>query len=366
MDVTKVKGSVILVVDDNPANLSVLFNYLNQMGLKALVAQSGASALEQVQYDRPDLILLDILMPDMDGFETCRRLKARPESADIPIIFMTALTDMQDIITGFDIGAVDYITKPFYQEEVLARITTHLTLQRQHRELTELNAMKDKFFSIIAHDMKEAFATLVSLSDYLVLTVQGQNNVRRAAQMVENSVHNVIKLLENLLNWAKLQSGRLEFQPTVLDLHNLALENIVRLRSEARNKQIRLSNQIAEHTCVFADQNMLNMVLRSLLSNAIWFTEKGGAVTIAAAKQDQQVQVTVSDTGVGMAPDDLAKLFRIDKKFRKIGTAGEQGTGLGLILCKDFIKKHGGDIWITSERGKGTTVTFTLPEEKTC
>jgi two-component system sensor histidine kinase/response regulator len=161
MNLEGAKGAKVLVVDDDPTNLSVLFNYLAEMGLKVFVAQDGESALEQVDYERPDIILLDILMPNIDGFETCLRLKANPATSDIPVVFMTALSDVEDIIKGFQIGAVDYITKPFHQEEVLARITTHLTLQHQRMKLYELNTMKNKFFSIVAHDMKEVLSTLV-------------------------------------------------------------------------------------------------------------------------------------------------------------------------------------------------------------
>jgi len=366
MNIEAVKGSTVLVIDDSPTNLSVLFNYLNKMGLKVLIAQSGESALEQLAYQRPDIILLDILMPEMDGFETCRRLKANALTRDIPVIFMTALSDISDIIAGFELGAVDYITKPFHHEEVLARLTTHLTLQHQQLELHELNATKNKFFALVAHNMKEVLSTLVSLSNFLVLSVsgKGEDHIQQVAKMVEDSVRNAIKLLENLLNWARIQNGTLEFHPESVDLQKIVLENIVLLRSNAREKEIELSHTIEANTLVYTDPNGASMILRNLISNAIWFTRPGGEVKVSATHADPFIEVVVSDTGIGISPEDLPKLFRIDKKFRRNGTAGEHGTGLGLILCKDLIAMNGGKIWVESQVGQGSTFTFTLPGQK--
>lgn len=366
MNLEGAKGAKVLVVDDDPTNLSVLFNYLAEMGLKVLVAQDGESALEQIDHERPDIILLDILMPNIDGFEMCLRLKANPATSDIPVVFMTALSDVEDIIKGFQIGAVDYITKPFHQEEVLARIATHLTLQHQRIKLYELNTMKNKFFSIVAHDMKEVLSTLVSLSNFLVMSVPGNgaNKLQKAAKMLESSVQNAIKLLENLLNWTKIQNGTMESHQEMTDLQKIVLENIVLLRGSARKKHIDLSHTVNANTLVYTDPETTSMVLRNLISNALWFTDTGGEVKISTSTVDRFVEVAVSDTGIGISQDDLAKLFRIDKKFRKNGTAGEHGTGLGLILCKDLIEMNGGQIRVESQVGKGSTFTFTLPKEK--
>lgn len=366
MNIEKVKETVVLVIDDNPTNLSVLFRYLNETGLKVLVAQDGESALEQIQYEPPDIILLDILMPGIDGFETCRRLKANPDTRDIPVIFMTAVADTKDIIAGFEMGAVDYITKPFHQEEVLARLNTHLMLQRQRMELYRLDTMKNKFFSIVAHELKEALGSLVSLSGYLVMSApeEDDNRIHRAAKMVESSVQNAIKLLENLLNWTKIQNGTMVFQPEIFDLQNIVLENIVLLRGIARHKQIDLSHEVAANTLVYSDYKTTSMVLRNLLSNALRFTGNGGNVNISAKVLDFFIAIVVSDTGIGISKEDISKLFRIDKKFRKNGTAGEHGTGLGLVLCKDLVERNGGKIWVESEIEQGTTFTFTLPKEK--
>lgn len=356
----------ILIVDDDPVNLSILSHHLSNVGLEVFVAQDGEAALEQTCRQPPDLILLDILMPGLDGFEVCRRLKDQPETRDIPIIFMTALTNTRDLVTGFDVGAVDYIPKPFTPEEVLARVTTHLTLHRQRSEVDHLNTMKNKFFEIISKDMIEVLSSLVSLSDFLVMAVSQipRDNVHNAAKMVETSVQNAIKLLENLSNWAKIQNGTFELEPEALNLHELVLENIVQLRNHARKKQITLSHSVHSDTYVYADYVSASTILHNLLVNALWFTQNGGKVDVSAKEIEHFIQVTISDTGIGIQQEDLNKLFRIDQKFRRQGTAGEHGTGLGLILCKNLIEISGGQIWVESSVGHGSTFTFTLPLQK--
>ena len=167
MELEKIQDSTILVVDDNPQTLSLLFKYLTDMGLNVLSSQSGDHALKLARTESLDLILLDVLMPGLDGFETCRRLKNDPATCHVPIVFMTALDDLQSKINGFDAGGIDYITKPFQQQEVLVRIAIHLNLESQRKELARLNREKDSFFSLIAHDMRNALVPMIGLSDLL-------------------------------------------------------------------------------------------------------------------------------------------------------------------------------------------------------
>lgn len=357
--------ATIMIVDDDPANLSLLFEYLHEMGFRTLTAQDGESAIEQIEHEQPDIILLDILLPEIDGFEICRRVKANPKTQEIPIIFMTALDNVRDLVTGFEMGAVDYITKPFSPEEILMRVTTHLTLQRQRKALWQINIQQQKFFTHIAHDMKEMLSSLVSLSDFLVVSTSDAcgEHIQKAAKMVEGSVHNAIKLLENLSHWAKIQNGTLEYHPEMLDLQELVLENIVLLRSHAREKQIELSHSIQSHTYVYTDHDIACMILHNLLVNAVWFTTTGGKVHVSATVANGFVEVVVADTGVGISEEHLPKLFDIDQKFRTHGTHGEHGTGLGLVLCKNLVEMNGGAIRVQSRVDHGTTFTFSLPRE---
>ena len=355
----------ILIVDDNPTNLKVLFSYLKQFGLRTFVAKSGEDAIKQVHRLPPDLILLDIMMPGMDGIETCQRLKADEKTKDIPVIFITALTDTANIVTSFEVGGVDYITKPFRQEEVLARINTHLTIQRQKQELYALNAAKDKFFSIIAHDLRGTFGGLLGLSDLLATATNefNQEQISEVACRMHGAVTNTYKLLENLLEWARLQKGIMAFEPEQLNLYDSAKTATNLYASSAKQKGITLINQVEPSGfLIYGDANMINTVTRNLIANALKFTHPAGQVTISAQCRDDFVEVSVTDTGVGIAPKLQAKLFRIDTKVTQTGTADERGTGLGLLLCKELVEKHGGKIWVESEIGQGSTFKFTIPK----
>lgn len=365
MNSQHIPHATILIVDDDPVNLSILFNYLSSLGFQVLVAQDGESALELTRNEVPDAILLDVLMPGLDGFETCRQFKQHPRTRDIPIIFMTALTNTRDLVTGFEMGAVDYITKPFTTEEILARLTTHLTINRQRRELDTLNSMKNTFFEIISQDMTGVLSSLVSLSDFLVMAVSNipEANVREAAAMVERSIHSAIKLMDNLSAWAKIQNGTFGFYPEQLNLQELVLENIVQLRSHARAKQIALSYSVQPDTMVYTDYRSFSMILRNLLINAVWFTQSGGSVNVSTQVLDTAVHVTVADTGIGIPQADQPKLFRIDQKFQRPGTAGEHGSGLGLLLCKNLVEIGGGAMWLNSAVDRGSAFTFSLPRQ---
>jgi len=361
--------STILVVDDTPTNLSVLLDYLNQSGFKTLIAQDGEGALEQADYAHPDIILLDVMMPGIDGFETCKRLKDNPVTQDIPVIFMTALSETMDKVKGFQHGAVDYITKPFQQEEVLMRISTHLTIQHQKKALNDLNqklmasnATKDKFFSIIAHDMRSAFTPMVGYSDMLNRAAAELENAKllKYAENMQIMIDNAHKLFKNLLDWARIQRGAMTYKPNHFDLYSIGMSNIAFLISTAKQKKITLELEIPKNTLCFADSNMVDTTLRNLVSNAIKFTREEGNIVLSSSFVDHSIEVCVSDNGVGIAPENQEKLFTIDNKYKSPGTAGEQGTGLGLILCKELVEKNGGKIWVTSEKDKGSCFRFTL------
>ena len=353
----------ILIVDDNSTNLRVLVDYLRGCGYKTLVATSGERALTQLERNTPDLILLDVMMPGLDGFETCLRLKANPQTADIPVIFMTALSDTEHKVKGFTVGAVDYVTKPFQQEEVSARINAHLTIQRQKKQLADLNATKDKFFSVIGHDLRGPFTVLLGFSEIFAdpkrdLTLQQR---LRFGSLIHQSARNAYNLLENLLDWARLQRGVIEFEPVTLDIYTSIEECFSLVNHGALMKEIRLSHDVPRATYVNADPNMLNTIIRNLISNAIKFTSNGGAIDVHVTRKDEQLQVTVADTGVGISPADIEKLLSDMTSLSTTGTRGEQGTGLGLLLCREFITFHGGDLWIDSIEGEGSTFNFTLP-----
>jgi signal transduction histidine kinase len=364
MSQEKPETATILVVDDNPTNLQLLLDYLNELNFKTLIAKSGEGALRQASLAKPDIILLDIMMPGMDGFDTCRRLKDDPETRDVPIIFMTALSDTEDKVKGFDLGAVDYITKPFSQKEVLARLNTQLTIQRQKRELAELNAMKDRFLSIIALDLKHVFDTMIGPSRRLAesFDIFSKKEIEFIAKRLHRSAQDTIHMLEQVMTWADIQQGEYEFRPVTTDLFESISEVVVTFREDALRKKIELTNTVEPGTVVYADPSMVRVIMENLLSNAVRFTRSGGAVTIASRTEDGMEQVTVADTGVGMSEKNLAGLFRIDRAYKKPGITGKEGAHLGLVICKEFVEKNGGRIEAESELDKGSTFRFTLPK----
>jgi len=360
----------ILIVDDNPTNIGVLTDYLKADGFTILSARDGETGLKRAAYALPDIILLDVMMPGIDGFEACRQLKSNPKTQAIPVIFMTALANVEDKVKGFQAGAVDYVTKPIQQEEVLARVTTHLRLrdlttelQEKNRQLEELNASKDRFFSIVAHDLKSPFNPLLGLALLLAQTPDQTSlaEIRQMAEGIYKSAHNVHSLLENLLTWARAESGRMKYAPERLNLREIAQQSLELLAENATVKQVTLHNELSE-CWVMADPEMLDSVFRNLIANALKFTSAGGSVRLTARADHAQIEIAIADTGVGIEPHNLARLFRLDEHLTTRGTAEEGGTGLGLVICKDMIERHGGRIWAESEAGRGTTVRFTLPQ----
>jgi len=350
------KQPTILIVDDNPKNLSVLGNILNKNGYITSFATNGTMALASFEEERPDLILLDIMMPEMDGFEVCRRLKQDATLADIPIIFLTAMTEKKDVIAGLRLGAVDYVTKPFNKEELFTRVSTHLELQAAKEELREALATKDKLFSIIGHDLGNLFYGLQGLSELLIdeRTPLDVKERERDLQMLAQTARRGYDLLKNLLNWSRSQTGRLQANPTTLFLQESIARNIELQHNKAYSKEIDIVAVVDENLSVFADGNMLDTVLRNLILNAIKFTKASGTIRVTAEQiEDNLVEVSVADTGIGIQPENIDKLFQVNV-VETYGTAGEKGNGLGLVLCKDLVEKCGGTIGVESEVGKGS------------
>jgi signal transduction histidine kinase len=380
------KKATILVVDDELANLTLLVEYLKQFHFQAITLQSGKEVVEQSKVIQPDLIILDVMMPGIDGFEICSRLKADTDTKDIPVMFMTGLSNTDHKLKGFEVGAVDYITKPFRPKEFIARIQTHITLRKQQkqlqqqnirfqeqhalieqqrRQLRDLNARKDKFISLVSQDLQQPFSGIFISSERIRQAVEQQrfNKLPEITDQLQTAVENYQTLLENLLNWAKVQQGLLKYQPQAVDLNLIIVKHLALFRAKAEQKQISLTTSNQQRTMAYADVKMLDIIVQNLLSNAIKFTPAGGAVDIAVTVDKDAVKVSVSDTGIGIETAAFPKLFRIDMKYQRPGTSEETGTGLGLTLCKACMEKHGGQIEFTSEIGKGSTFSFTLPHQ---
>lgn len=239
-------------------------------------------------------------------------------------------------------------------------------IQDQNRQLTELNSTKDKFFGIIAHDLRNPFNGILVMSDLIVKNKKTYTKEKliQFSELIYEEARTTYKLLENLLEWANVQTGAIEFKPTKLKLDILVFNGISQLASMARAKSITLEYDIPDSLLVYADLNMLNTIIRNLLTNAIKFTNPEGQITITAFSMKNKIEIRICDNGVGMTADKKNMLFEINEKISTKGTAQESGSGLGLLLCKEFVNKHGGEIWVESELGKGTTFIFTLNDKK--
>ncbi|NWJ50205.1 MAG: hybrid sensor histidine kinase/response regulator [Bacteroidetes bacterium] len=355
----------ILIVDDVSTNLKILGAILKDSGYKVRPVPHGMLALQAAEREKPDLILLDIMMPDIDGYEVCRRLKENSKLCDVPIIFISALSDPDDIVRALNAGGVDYITKPFRAEEVKARVATHLKLYKQSEELQELNATKDKFFSIIAHDLRGPLSGLIGLAELMTDETQQFEPDEKKDLMYDlrNSARNIYNLLENLLEWSQMQRQQISFTPRILSLYEIVPDVLKIVTELARKKAIEIIVDIPSDEKVFADTNMLQTIIRNLLTNAIKFTPQNGQITISTSHiEDKSVLFMVKDSGIGMNIEMIENLFKLDAKNSRVGLDGEMGTGLGLLLSKEFVEKNGGKLWVESKEGNGSAFYFTIPQ----
>ncbi len=354
----------ILVVDDTPKNIQVLGITLKNEGYQVGFAQNGEKALKMISGDHFHLILLDVMMPGMDGFETCKQIKKNPEYSDIPVIFLSAKTDQESIVKGFEAGGVDYITKPFNKPEVLARVKTHLELLKHKEKLKEAIATKDKFFSIISHDLKNPCGSMYGLLHLFKNKYNKFSDEKRMhfiTVLLRASI-NVQKLLDDILDWSRIERGVIKFSPMNIKISD-RINEVIELYSEQINdKQLTAINNCPDDFEVYGDINMLNTILRNVLSNAIKFTPQEGNIEAGCSMlHNEKALIYIKDSGVGISGEDINKLFDKKETYSTRGTDSEPGTGLGLTLCKEFVHKHQGDIWVESAEQKGSTFFFTLP-----
>jgi C4-dicarboxylate-specific signal transduction histidine kinase len=246
--------------------------------------------------------------------------------------------------------------------DISARELAEEKLRDSEIRLRELNATKDKFFSIIAHDMKSPFTSIIGYSNLISSEVRKKNYgaVGKYAEIIESSSWKAMNLLTNLMDWSRSQTGRMGFNPEFIDLCRLVNDVTDLLKDTAFQKSIAITNIIPQNFVVYADISMLNTIMRNLISNGLKFTDPGGKIEISGIRTDSESVISVKDNGIGIGSEDVEKLFRIETCHSTMGTKGEEGTGLGLLLCDDFIRKHGGKIWVESEKGKGSSFSFTL------
>ena len=363
----------ILIVDDVVSNVLLLKILLTNEKYQVCTANNGNMCIEQAKKEKPDLILLDVMMPDINGFDTAVILKKDPETQDIPIIFLTALNNPSDLVKGFQVGANDFLTKPFNKEELVMRVLHQIQLVaakriivRQNDELRRTINNRDKMYSVIAHDLRSPMASIRMVLNLAVNVVSPETvgeeifGLLDKANRESEETHD---LLDNLLKWTKSQTGRLNVVYQDVELDDVVPGVVDIFTMIAEMKKIKLQYIPAEEKLsVRADNDMLKTIVRNFISNAIKFTPEGKGIDVYYKRDGDFARVCVQDHGVGIAADRIDSIFH--KGETTYGTGGEEGSGLGLQLCQDFARKNGGDAYVESVEGEGSTFSFTIPLKK--
>ncbi len=337
------KRPCLLLVDDTPANIQVLVGLL-QSDYELKVATRGAQALKICeQTPHIDLILLDVMMPEMDGYEVCRQLRANPATRELPIIFLTAKTETDDVVRGFETGANDYVTKPFRPPELLARVRTQLLVRAQQREIAEKNTELREMLQIMCHDIANHFGILnMSLE---LMQLDGKQNNKYISNMAA-AVRNGIGLTRVVRELRRSDEKTVFLEPVPL---KAALEEALLLaEGRLQEKKLQVNHQVPDVVVVAEACALTNSVLGNIISNAIKFSHPGESIDISGEIEGDTVSVTLRDHGVGMPAEVREQLFDVSKSHSRHGTAGERGTGFGMPLMKKFVTLFGGSVEVSS------------------
>ncbi len=366
------RNAEILVVDDTNQVLQVLASTLLGEGYRVSLAKDGAMALEVLRKKHFDLVLLDVMMPQINGFEVCRQIQADESLREIPVIFMTAKSGTSDRVEGFNAGAVDYITKPFQLEELLARVRIHLELKwsrdrisSQNRELRELNQQKDLLFSIVSHDLKNPLSSIMAFSELLAsrLAELGLARESEHSAAILDSARQAQRLLGDLRVWTSLDSGRTRALPHELDLAEL-LKQIGKtwaMRFAAKDIALHVETP-AQPIAVSADSQMLADSLGRLLDNALKFSTPGNPVRLSVREEKGWLVLAIYDQGAGISPQRMKSLVESHSESPEQEKPGERGTGLGLRIAQAQVKANGGFLRLSSVEGRGTVASVFLPK----
>jgi two-component system, sensor histidine kinase and response regulator len=388
-------NKVILCIDDESIVLDALKEQIQQ-GFKGdytvETAESGDEALEIIEdllteVVEIQIVIADFIMPGMKGDAVLTKIhEIIPAAKTLLLTGQASIEGVSNAVNNANLYR--FISKPWEKDDLILTLKEAVksydqdkTIVKQNEELlelnanlekkveertkqlNELNATKDKFFSIIAHDLKNPFNTLIGFTELLLENLRDYSyeKLHEFIGILHDTSKQSYALLENLLEWSRSQTGRIQIKKEDIKIYSLIEENINLLLNQAAKKKIQLINHVEFNGTVFADLNMSRTVIRNLISNAIKYTKEQGTITCQASLKEDFLEISIHDTGIGIKPDNLDKLFRIDLNYSTRGTADEGGTGLGLILCKEFINKNGGEIWAESVYGQGSTFKFTLP-----
>lgn len=365
----------ILVVDDVMTNVLLLQVLLDKEGFNVITASDGQMAIEAIGKEKPDLILLDVNMPNMSGFEVVKEIKKCSLYREIPVIFLTAMNDIGNIVKGFEVGGSDYIIKPFNREELMARITHQLSLlaakrvivKRTH-ELKKTILARDKMYSVIAHDLRSPMASMKMIMNSIMHDAEKDkidSTLYELLNLANKTTEDIFSLLDNLLKWTKFQIGKQVVIPQTIDMVALVRGIVDVFENVANLKKIKIEYEYSvEHANIFSDIDMVKSCIRNLMSNALKFSYEGGLIKVLLKESDGAYILSVSDNGCGISEANQLKLLDVGTHYTSYGTAQEEGSGLGLLLTVEFIEKNNGKLWFESKEGVGSTFYISLPKDK--
>lgn len=353
----------ILAVDDKPDNLNLLHQLLSKNGYKVRPVSDGETAIRTAKNWLPDLILLDIMMPGIDGFETCHRLKTDSETKEIPIIFLSAKDATEDIVTGFELGAADYVTKPFFHTELLSRIKTQIELRVSKQNLIKKNDQLKQLLHVLCHDLANPFYSVKTLLD---LYQEDRSKADSLISVMQLAVDSGIETIDLIREIRLLEDGLMNLQIASHNLKDMICESTAILEERFREKEIVFSINIGEAIVVNVERtSFIASVINNILTNAIKFSFPGSGILISAQQVEGSIILSFRDFGVGMPAEMMADLFDMDKATSRHGTNNEKGTGFGMPLVKRFVEAYGGSIDVVSQENghhpdHGTEIIITL------
>lgn len=361
----------ILVVDDTPLNVRLLTSILEIEGYNVVTATNGPDALELVPQTAPDVVLLDVMMPGMDGFEVCRRIKAEEFSAHLPVVMVTALQDTQNRVQALEAGADDFLTKPVDEVEVLARVKTLVRakrgrdeLQNAYSALQRSEGLRDSLSQMLVHDLRTPLTAIIAALDILLTSYKDKQDELQLEllEMCMSSCRQMVSQVNELLDVGRLESGAMDLNRVELNAAKLIEEAAVPVQVLARNRDIRIETNLTENVPPFAgDGDLLRRVLVNLIGNSLKFCPTGSKIIVGVLSDDENIKFSVRDNGPGIAPDDRKRIFDKWGQAENNKTGRKLSSGLGLTFCRLAVEAHGGKIWVESELDEGSNFLFTIP-----
>jgi len=382
---SELRNTKLLIIDDNLNNIKVVVDALKAEGFETAIARNGTSGLKRAELLQPDLILLDILMPDINGFEVAQALKANPQTQDIPFIFMTALGSVEDKVKGFAVGGVDYVTKPIHKAELVARVVTQLKIQAQKKQLRDqaealerakqlaetsqaqaeaANRAKSAFLANMSHEFRTPLNAILGYTQIFQLDETLTSSHKEGIGIIHRNGEYLLMLISDILDLSKIEADKMELYPSEIFLNSFLRQITELFQMRAQEKELHFSFETTSRlpTVIMGDETRLRQIFINLLSNAFKFTQQG-QITLQIGYQQDQLLLKVEDTGIGIKPEELPKIFL---PFQQVGPSHYQakGTGLGLAITQQLVEMMGGQLQVESRFEQGTTfwTTLVLPE----